>query len=422
MNLDFKKIGIVVGIIAALLVLIFVVLAFRGKGTSSQTGSNGSFGGGGSTVSVGTSGSNANSLPSFSASSASGASTQLVFKIADGPVISGVLIDTSAPTTTFARYLTAEDGHILDLALDTEGAAPRIVSNTTIPGIENAIWTNTGNGVVVQYLDSGSLKSAHISLPAATTTPQSGAAPQPTSISFLPDNIISLAVSPSGSMLAYLVANKSGGSDGYLSNTDGSNAKKTFSLPLTQVVISWPATTTVFAQSKSASGIAGIALAIQTKTGTVSPMLYGNGLTVAPSPALNYMLYRTDDGAAASLFSEKVSSNATASISPLPGLQAPFPETCVWGTMATTSIAYCAAPAQTLPESYLDLWYRGQASLPDALVTINPISGATALVATPGTRDGGETSDMINLSISKGGAYLSFVSKDGAALWGVHLH
>src|ERR1043166_8843845 len=176
------------------------------------------------------------------------AATQIIFKINDGPVAGATLIDTSRPTTTLARFVMTDSGRVFDLPLDVPGAVPRVVSNTTIPGIGNAVWTAStgspqgepGSGVLLQYLDSGKTKTLHLAFPAATTTLGSQA---PVRLRFLPDGITGLAVSPDGKSAAYLVKTAAG-SDGYRAAPDGGGLKKLFSLPLSQVSLAWPSANT----------------------------------------------------------------------------------------------------------------------------------------------------------------------------------
>ncbi len=423
MNLDWKKIAIALG--SALVVIIIIVLIIRLRGGEAPPSTGGTFGttGGAVQIPVGQDGANAGSLPTF----ASGGGTQLppIFKIADGPVVGAMLIETSRPTTTIARYVTGGDGHVLDMPLDVPGAAARLVSNTTIPGVVRTIWTEKGNGVIVQYLSGGITKSAHLSLLSATTTAASGAAPASVTIRFLLDNITDIASSPDGASIAYLLRNAGGGTDGYTAKTDGSGTKKLFSLPLTQLVLSWPAPNTIFLYTKSASGIPGIAFFVQAKTGAVTPALYGLGLTASADQTGSNLLYRTDDGARATLFTMRLpQGNASAVVSPS-SLSSPLPEQCVWyspqGSSASTTTAYCASVVGLSPSGYLDLWHRGEASFSNALVSINPATGILTPLATPGTRDGGEISDIVDLSVSKSGRYLSFISKDDKALWGARL-
>ena len=168
-------------------------------------------------------------------------STQKVFKVAQGPIAGAALLQTRYPTTTVARFVLQNNGHVFDFVIDSPGAVPKAVSNTTIPGIARVVWSEGGRGVLLQYVD-GDLKTAHLSLPAVgSTTP-------PVRIQFLPANIADVAVSPNGASVAYLIRTTAG-ADGYVAAANGASPKKLFSLPLSQVSLSWPSQGTLVAVS-----------------------------------------------------------------------------------------------------------------------------------------------------------------------------
>ncbi len=214
---------------------------------------------------------------------------QKIFKIADGPIVGATLIQTLRPTTTLARYIRQDDGHVYDVPLGVSGVVPRIVSNVTIPGGQRAIWLEGGNAALMQYVDdSNVIKTVYMGFPVAT----SSTAVLPTRLQFLPDNIIDIAASPGGKSVAYLIKT-AGGSDGYIAKADGSSSKKTFLLPLSQMLISWPSLGTILVQTKSAAGIAGMAFSVDAKTGGVSSLVSANGLSAIGNNG--FTMYDEDD-------------------------------------------------------------------------------------------------------------------------------
>ncbi|HEX8993625.1 MAG TPA: hypothetical protein VF803_00035, partial [Candidatus Paceibacterota bacterium] len=351
-----------------------------------------------------------------------------VFKIADGPVVGATLAaggastQIGAPTTTVARYVTALDGHVLEVPLDVPGAAPRTISNTTIPGIERAFFTEGGRGVIVQYLEGSTIKTAHLALSAAlATTSVSGP-----SIRFLPDGVAAIAVSRDGASVAYALPRNTGGAQAgltlYTARADGSSPVAVGSTPLPHIQLSWPSKGALLFYTNSATGIDGIVFSIDLTKGGTSALLSGQGITATADPSFSFLLHLISDGTRSSLFAEDLKSGATSLV---PGaadsLGAPLPETCVWGgTAAANAVAYCAAPSAAAAPNYLDMWHSGEASSESALVSIDLRRGAVA-IATPGSRDGGEPSDMISLALSPDSRYLSFIAKDDETLWGVRL-
>jgi len=342
-------------------------------------------------------------------------STQKIFEITQGPIAGATLIQTLHPTTTLARYINQDDGHVYDMPLDVAGAVPRVVSDVTIPGASRALWLEAGNAAILQYIDTDgtTVKSVYLGLPTATSSAQIGA----TRIQFLPDNIIDIAASPDGKSVAYLLKT-SNGSDGYTARSDGTGAKKLFSLPLAQVLIQWPATKTILVSTKSDFNSEGMLFAVNSTSGSVAPVLYGQDLTAIADPSFTNIIYQavsqtTNDK---STYIHQVKTGGEA---PLPFN--PFPEQCIFSTATSTGM-YCAAPLSYEAPGFLDLWHQGAASAADAIYSFNLQNDSAALVAAPGSgNQGGTASDILEMALSPDDHYLSFTTKGSRELWGVRL-
>lgn len=346
-------------------------------------------------------------------------SQQKIFKISDGPVAGAAFTQEARPTTTVARFVMQQNGHVLDLPLDSPGAISRSVSNTTIPGVARVTWAlrrDAGRQVasvaLLQYLNENTVKTLSLAFPAATST--SGAS-APVRIQFLPDNITSLAASPDGTRIAYLLT-APGGSDGYVAQADGSNRAKLFSLPLSQILLGWPAANAILAVSKAATGVPGIAFSINPASGTIAPNLYAPGLTATADPSFAYVVYQNASAAGRTSYVHDVKTNLDRSLS-----FDPVPEKCVW-SRARTSVMYCALPLSYTAPEYLDLWRQGTASAADSIVAYDLMSGKSSIVATPGSQDGGAASDILEMALSADEKYLLFVVKGERSLWGVRLY
>ena len=334
-----------------------------------------------------------------------------IFKIADGPVAGATLIQTTRPaTSTIARFVLQTNGHAFDLVLDSPGAVPKAVSNTTIPGIIKVVWSEKGRGALMQYLDANILKTVHFLLPqpASTTT-------VPVRVQFLPEGISSLAVSPDGANVAYLVKTTAG-SDGYTANADGGGVKKLFSLPLSQISIAWPSVGTLLAQSAPAAGVPGIVFSVDAKTGANAPLLYAQGLTATANSSFSRIVYQTSDGTARSSYLRDTKSGLNA---PLPAIN-PSPEQCIWSRL-TPNIVFCAVPIQSVPVNYLDLWHQGFNSSAENIFRINTDINGQNVVASPGGADGGEQADIAEMTISQDDKYLIYIRKGDRSLWAVRL-
>lgn len=349
--------------------------------------------------------------PEENAPVSSSPSRQKVFKIVDGPVTSATLIQTTQPTTTLARYILQENGHVLELALDTPGAIPRAVSNTTIPGSVRAEWVEGGRGALLQYFDDAVTKTLYLGFPQASTT---ATTTEPVRVRFFPDNITSIAPSPSGTQVGYLLTTANG-TDAYTAKADGSGSTQLFSLPLGGILLSWPAEGTLLAQMKSAANTPGIVFSAQASSGSVVPLLFASGLTATANPTFSHIIYQTiSAGQAPRTYIRTTATGAEVGLS-----FDPIPEKCIWGTATTTM--YCATPVQYVPPGYLGLWHQGAASLADAIISYNILTDKSDIIAIPGGDDGGVESDIVQMSVSADARYIVFVKKGDRSLWGVRL-
>lgn len=346
-------------------------------------------------------------------------SPQKIFKIHDGPVAGAVFMQEGRPTTTIARFVMQQNGHMFDLPIDSPGAVSRSASNTTIPGAAKVAWSlRRDNGrevaavALMQYLSERTVKTLSLSFPATTSTPGS---PAPVRIQFLPDNVTSLAASPDGTRVVYLLKTPAG-SDGYVAQADGSSPVKVFSLPLWHIVLNWPSTNTILATSKAAAGVPGMAFFIDPVSGSVAPTLYAAGLTATAGPGVTHILYQRA-GASRETYAHEVRTNLDRRLS-----FDPLPEKCAWSRLRQGAV-YCAVPLSSfVPANYVDLWHQGSASASDSIVLYDLSTGQTSILATPGNRDGGVPSDILEMALSADEKYLLFITKGARSLWGVRLN
>jgi hypothetical protein len=347
-----------------------------------------------------------------------GTASQKVFEIAAGPVAGAVFMQGGIPTTTSIRYVMADSGHVFDLPIDVPGAVATPASDTTIPGIANAVWAQNGTGgqgsaVLLQYLESGVTKTVFVGFPAATTTATSSTQ-VPLEIRFLPDGITSLAVSPNGANVAYLLVSTNG-STGYVANTNGTGSRVLFTLPLWQVTLSWPATSTLMVQTKPDANSPGIAFSVSLKTGAINQLAYAQGLSAIAGPDFSTVVYQTTASGSRLTYAHNVATGIDKELS-----YQPIPEKCTWSTTATSTI-FCATPISYVPTNYLDLWHQGLSNVSDSIFAFNVESGASLALASPGSTDGGNAASISHLGVSPDGKYLFYITRKDRSLWGVRL-
>lgn len=400
------------------IVIIFVLMfLFRGSPSPAPAGGSGTFGAGDNRNVVVTPPGGSNEP--IAGQTALGATTAKVFKINDGPVASAVLMQMGRPTTTVARFVMADSGHVFDLAIDSPGSLARAVSNTTIPGIKTASWTTAtgkpgdaiGSGAILQYLNQGTIKTLQLAFPPATTTLGTAGAVH---IQFFPDGAAQVATSPEGSRVAYLVQTTAG-ADIYTANPNGGGGVRLTSLPLSQVLLSWPSTGFILAQSPASAGVPGIVFSINAKTGAAEPVLYADGITAVADPVFSKVVYQTEESTSRATWVRDVKSGGNTPLS-----FDPLPEKCVWSTTATSTM-YCAAPLTYVPANFLDLWHEGTAAAADSIFMFNVATGRSSIIASPGGQDGGQQADIASLALSADNHYLLFIRKGDRSLWAVRL-
>lgn len=416
--INVKKIIIWFGIVLVALLLVVAALWFFNGGSTITTATFQAFFGSAEPTTPGSGttpdgSGNAPLTPGVAGGTVAG--QQKVFLISPEPVVAATLIKTGDPSIATARYITATDGHVLDVQLDVPGAFPQVVSQTTIPGVQRALWTNRGSGVLMQYLEGSVVKTVHLSFAIGSSTDVSSTLQQ-TLIRFLPDNIVDIAASPDGSSVSYLVRGASG-VDGYVAGSNGSNAKKLFSLPLTEVTLTWTAPGALLLYSRPGAGIPGIVFTVNTKTGAVSPILHGLGISALANADLTYALYQISDGSSVTSYSADLGAGASAALAG--AARGIMPETCM--ASSSPQLLYCAAPRSAPGGNFIDLWHQGLASAAAALVSLNMESGLATMLAVPGGPDGGESSDIVGIAVALDGRYASFVNKSNGRLYGVRL-
>jgi len=337
--------------------------------------------------------------------------TQKIFKISSGPIAGATFIQSLRPTTTVARFITADKGHVFDLVLDSQGSIPKSLSNTTIPGAANAVWAEKGTSVILQYIDGTTPKTLYLSV---ATTSASTTAPR---LQFYPDGIVTLAVSPDGASVSYVLRTDSG-IDGYISRANGSGGKKLFSLPLSQVEVRWPSQSTLLVHSRPAAGVPGIAFSVDVKTGSVAPLVYAPGLSATADVTFSNILIQTSEPGASmrNTYVHNIKTGVDQSLS-----WDPYPEKCVQSPVGTSTLV-CAVPLSYQSPNYLDGWHQGTASAPDSILGYNLAAATSFLLASPGSaEEGGALVDIASLAVSPDGKYILYISKFDRSLWGVRL-
>lgn len=306
---------------------------------------------------------------------------------------------------TFIRYMEKQAGHIFELK-SGESRAQRII-NTTIPGVVRTLWSDGGENLVFQYLDSNTIKTTAGTISATGTV-------QTIKTFSLPDNIHDISIAPTAKNIFYILA-VGDTAVGTVANMDGSGRKQIFNFPITELTSRWTDAGTITILTKPSASSRGFFYSIGSGTGTLKKLLGDiTGLTAIMSPNKTKILF---SGSAPGTFNTFVYDvlKKTSQLFPIRTL----PEKCVWSGDNTT--LYCGAP-ETIPVGdYPDAWYQGKISFTDTIWSVNTETGALDVIAIP-KDDAREEIDAIDLLLNKEENLLLFTNKKDSLLWSLQLH
>ena len=142
--------------------------------------------------------------------------------------------------TQVIRFTDRANGNSYEFIPETNPSEANRITNTTIPKIQEAIWSKNGNDVVLRYMDDNTDNIVSFAGKIKVSTSSAGISGQMLG-SFLQPNIKQLVTNPSSDKLFSLIDSIDGsGSIGIFSSLDGSNKRQNFISPLSQFNISWP--------------------------------------------------------------------------------------------------------------------------------------------------------------------------------------
>lgn len=314
---------------------------------------------------------------------------------------------TSEPvfeTVDYVRYIEKSTGHIYDIAVD-ELQATR-VTNTTIPRIGEAYFTNNGTGIVLRYLENNTIRTWSASIQEG----QSGGIGGLRGI-FLDDNITSLAVSPDSKSVAY-TKDIGDVTYGYTSDTSGGSKKQIFDSSFSEWLIQWSRTNSVTLTTKATGFLEGYSYNIENNVWKkVAGPVFGLTRNSDAQGTYSLISYTTAHGMGLQSLNETTGEKTVLPITT-------FPEKCVWESNA--AVVYCAVPTSLDSHVYPDDWYQGTYFSTDNLWRFDITSGVGTLIANLST-EASALVDGVQLGITPNKTMLYFINKRDNTLWGITL-
>lgn len=316
--------------------------------------------------------------------------------------------------TTFFRWVERATGHIFEMRAD--GSGKTRISNTTLPGIQEALFSGDGDRVLLRYVaaDDQTIETVLGQLRPVTATTSDGRIYSDTRLvtTFLPRNIAQVAPSPDGQSFAELLEGLVG-SVRVASFADGSSAPL-FESPISEWNLGWPGADEISLTTRGSHGEPGYLYLVNRQSGASEKVLERiPGLSALVNPAGTRVLYSASIGGDLSLSVLDVETGISAPLE-IRGL----PDKCAWSRTAE-SVVYCGQPDEYYRGEYPDNWYRGQVSFVDNIWRIDVDRGTYRFLHD--VRVDPIQLDVWRPYVSADDEYLLFTNKSDLTLWSLNL-
>lgn len=331
--------------------------------------------------------------------------------ISDAPV-GGYTASTTASSTSVI-WVDRGRGNVYRANLASTSVDT--LSNTVVPKIFNAIWNKNATAFVGSLLEDSSLvpSSIYAELMKLSSTSKDQLAPYELRGKNLPGKVLAYATSPDKTKLAY-ISSENGNAVAYISSFNGQGAAKLFTVPMTQISVSWPSDSVIAISTKASLRYAGYLYFINPKSGIWTKILGPlTGLSSAVSADGKRVLYSYSDGGriTTKIFNVSAATSTDAVITTLA-------EKCAWSS-SVKDAAYCAVPNE-IGEGYPDSWYIGSSAGSDKVWQINATTGEVRLVSSV-VNEADRSIDAYRLSLDPKDRFLFFMNKNDLSLWSLEL-
>ncbi len=326
---------------------------------------------------------------------------------------SGSVFFTNKNNLNVLRFISRSSGNAYEYLPSSETMEPLRITNTTIPKIQETVWSVTGDNLVLRYLDSISDNIVSFSAKIMSGVGTSSASANTGEITgtFLNPNIKELVINPKGDKIfGLLEKNDKTGSYGVLYSFNNTSKKQIFDSPISFWRISWPKENIITFTTKPSYLDFGYLFFFNMQTGATERIL-GDALgmsTLTNSDASEVAYSRSQDNSfILDIYDVKNKTNKDF----IPTLA----DKCVWG-IKNTDILYCAVPQNIPAGAYPDDWYQGLTFFSDNIWMIDAKTGATKLIYQIGLNENANI-DAADLKISNDDQYLAFSNKADLSLW-----
>ncbi len=294
------------------------------------------------------------------------------------------------------RYIERETGHVFEI--DPDGQNKTRISNTTIPGIFEVVWSPSGERAVLKYLSQENLNMLSVRFTASSTQGI-----------FLSPDIKDITFSPKGDRIAYVLASEEGSSI-ITATPDNKSQRAILSNPLRDWRVYWPEENNIYLVNAPSAFSDGFLYRLNLATG-LSEKLLGPKLGLEISTNGRDVVLSESDRDNQTILSFLLNIGTrkikTASLKIIP-------KKCAWSKLDKNEL-FCALPAPLPPAVFPDDWYQGKISFSDILAKIN-----TANLSAEGfDLEGGP--DAVNPFLSGDENIFFYTDRRDGSLWKINL-
>ena len=306
---------------------------------------------------------------------------------------------STAQAGSTVRFVERGTGYVLEADVKT-GVLTRL-TNTLVPRVYEALVA--ANGVVIlRGIDE--TNAVVTSAGRATSTPATNEEPATLSLSELPHNIRTIALSHSGEEILYILEEPGGEASVMRAAWDGKKARRIGAVGVSGWHVHWLPDDRVVLVQNSGSGIGSSAYELGA-SGALRPLMRNVvGLALLPKTNSSAQLYSSG-------FALSARTGTDASVISLPIRTTA--DKCVWAPSANL-IAYCAVPQFFPATDVLSGWLRGETHTADSWWRVDVGAGRAELLYTP---SGTFQLDVENPVIDSSGNFVAFMNATDKSLW-----
>src|SRR3989344_5108887 len=223
-----------------------------------------------------------------------------------------------------------------------------------------------------------------------------------------------VAVAPDGASLAILEVTAAGNRVSQI-DWSGQTRAELFNLPLRELVLSWPASSTLAVQTRASAAAAGLLYLYDLKTKKLTPTINNVfGLAAKLSPDGRFVAYSglAENRVFTAIYDREDKSVARLSLTTLI-------EKCVWANLTPT--LFCAVPGGLPSANYPDQWYQGRAALSDNFWQFDAVTKQSKLLYNPVQNNLKEEVDGFKLLTGPTDQQLYLINKNDLHLWALDL-